>query len=234
MTPIDPTGTPTGRPLPPPPLPPPRRLSPDQVRNATFNRTTLGRRGVGEDEVQAFAHRVADELAAREADNTRLIDENRRLKEAMRDWQTRQRSEPIPEVRERVDADAAALMARAQQHIDAQVAQAELYCRQREQEAVLHYDEIVRQAREQAAADAERVAHEYRASAGPTYSSDKERIQRQRVYLGAMLKALDAVGEHLQATRAAFSVEVTNLDDWLDHPTAPADLEPLVPLDDDG
>ena len=223
MTPIDPAGERL----------PPRRLSPDQVRNTTFDRTMLGRRGVSEDEVQAFAHRVADELAAREADNTRLVDENRRLKQAMRDWQAQRLHEPVVE-RQRVDADAAALLARAQQHVDAQLAQAELYCRQREEEAVRRYDDIVRHAREQAAADAERVAHEYRASAGPSYSSDKERIQRQRVYLGAMLKALDAVGEHLQATRAAFSVEVSNLDDWLEQPDDLSSLEaPLAPLAED-
>lgn len=223
MTPIDPAGERL----------PPRRLSPDQVRNTTFDRTMLGRRGVSEDEVQAFAHRVADELAAREADNTRLVDENRRLKQAMRDWQAQRLHEPVVE-RQRVDADAAALLAQAQQHVDAQLAQAELYCRQREEEAVRRYDDIVRQAREQAAADAERVAHEYRASAGPSYSSDKERIQRQRVYLGAMLKALDAVGQHLQATRAAFSVEVSNLDDWLEQPDDLSALEaPLAPLAED-
>jgi len=226
MTPIDPAGERL----------PPRRLSPDQVRNTTFDRTMLGRRGVSEDEVQAFAHRVADELAAREADNTRLVDENRRLKQAMRDWQAQRLHEPVVE-RQRVDADAAALLARAQQHVDAQLAQAELYCRQREEEAVRRYDDIVRHAREQAAADAERVAHEYRASAGPSYSSDKERIQRQRVYLGAMLKALDAVGEHLQATRAAFSVEVSHLDDWLEQPDDLSSLSsleaPLAPLSDE-
>ncbi|HMG45300.1 MAG TPA: hypothetical protein VK611_28465 [Acidimicrobiales bacterium] len=223
MTPIEPAGERL----------PPRRMSPEAVRNATFNRTMLGRRGVSEDEVQGFAHRVADELAAREADNTRLVDENRRLKQAMRDWQAQRLHEPVVE-RHRVDADAAALLAQAQQHVDAQLAQAELYCRQREEEAVRRYDDIVRQAREQAAADAERVAHEYRASAGPSYSSDKERIQRQRVYLGAMLKALDAVGEHLQATRAAFSVEVSNLDDWLEQPDDLSSLEaPLAPLAED-
>ena len=197
---------------------PVRRMTPDQVRSTEFNRTNLGRRGLSEDEVQNFAHRVADELAARETDNMRLFDENRRLKHAMRDWQSRQRVEPTNDLQQRVTADAAALMARAQQHIDAQVAQAELYCRQREEEAVRRYDEIVQQARAQAAADAEQVAHEYRAVAGPNYSSDQERIQRQRVYLRAMLKALDAVGDHLQATRAAFAVEVTHLDDWLGDP----------------
>ena len=34
-------------------------------------------------------------------------------------------------------------MARAQQQIDAQVAEAELYCRRREQEALAKYDEIL-------------------------------------------------------------------------------------------
>jgi hypothetical protein len=81
---------------------------------------------------------------------------------------------------------------------------------------VERYDEIVREARAQARREADQVARRYRDAAGPSYSSDKERIERQRVYLRAMLKALDAVGDHLQATRSAFAVEVGQLDGWLD------------------
>lgn len=200
----------------------PRHMSPDQVRNTSFARTARGRRGFAEDEVERFVHRLADEMARHEADKMRLLDENRRLKQAMRDWQSRQVADPAVDLQQRVTADAAALMARAQQHIDAQVAQAELYCRQREQEAVQHYDEIVREARAQAAREADQVARHYRDAAGADYSADKERIERQRVYIRAMLKALDAVGDHLQATRSAFAVEVTKLDDWLDAPELPA------------
>jgi len=216
----------------------PRHMSPDQVRNTGFTRTARGRRGFAEDEVERFVHRLADELARHEADKMRLLDENRRLKQAMRDWQSRHVPDPAQDLQQRVTADAAALMAqaqqqrvtadaaalmaRAQQHIDAQVAQAELYCRQREQEAVQHYDEIVREARAQAAREADQVARQYRASAGDDYSSDKERVERQRVYLRAMLKALDAVGDHLHATRSVFAVEVTKLDEWLDTPELPA------------
>ncbi len=196
----------------------PRHMSPDQVRNTNFARTARGRRGFAEADVERFVHRLADELARHEADKVRLLDENRRLKQAMRDWQSRQVADPTQDIQQRVTADAAALMARAQQQIDAQVAQAELYCRQREQEAVERYDAIVREARAQAAVEADRVAHQYRDAAGADYSSDKERIERQRVYIRAMLKALDAVGGHLQATRSAFAVEVDKLDDWLDAP----------------
>jgi hypothetical protein len=189
----------------------PRRHSPDQVRTAVFTRTPLGRRGLNEDEVYGFTHRLADELAARDAAITSLVDENRRLKQAMRDWQSQQAGRPTVDVRERVTADTAALMAQAQQHIDAQVAQAELYCRQREQEAVQRYDEIVRQAHLQAKQAAEKVARDYRANAGAEYRSDQEQIQRQQVYLNALLQALDAVAAHLHATRQVFAIEVGKL-----------------------
>jgi vacuolar-type H+-ATPase subunit H len=117
---------------------------------------------------------------------------------------------------EQATAETAALMARAQQQIDAQVAQAELYCRQREEEATRRYDEIVHEARRQAKVDAERVAHQYRNASGSQYSSDQEQVQRQQVYLTALLHALDALATHVHATRHAFTVEFQKLGGQLD------------------
>ncbi len=103
-------------------------------------------------------------------------------------------------------------MARAQQQIDAQVAEAELYCRRREQEALAKYDEILADANRRAREEAERAAHRYRATAGPGgYSADQEQLQRQRVYLNALLRAFDALSAHMDATRQAFAMEVEKL-----------------------
>jgi DivIVA domain-containing protein len=189
----------------------PRRLTPEQIRTSTFTRSPLGRRGFNEDEVNAFTHRLAEELAARDAEVVRLIDENHRLKQAMRDWQSERIDQPPVDVTERVNAETAVLMARAQQHIDAQLAQTELYCRQREQEAVRRYDEIVRHARQQVRQEAEQVAHRYRATSGAGYNPDQEQLQRQQVYIGALLQALDALGAHVTATRQAFATEIGKL-----------------------
>jgi DivIVA domain-containing protein len=189
-----------------------RRLSPEQIRTTTFTRSPLGRRGLSEDEVHTFVNRLAEELAARDSEIVRLLDENHRLKQAMRDWQTERIDQPATDAAvERVNAETAVLMARAQQHIDAQLAQTELYCRQREQEAVRRYDEIVRHARSEMRNEAEIVAQRYRENAGATYSPDQEQLQRQQVYLGALLQSLDALGAHVQATRQAFATEISRV-----------------------
>jgi DivIVA domain-containing protein len=189
-----------------------RRLSPEQIRTTTFTRSPLGRRGLAEDEVNTFVNRLAEELAARDSEIVRLLDENHRLKQAMREWQTERIDQPATDAAvERVNAETAVLMARAQQHIDAQLAQTELYCRQREQEAVRRYDEIVRHARQEMRNEAETVAQRYRENAGSTYSPDQEQLKRQQVYLGALLQSLDALGAHVQATRQAFATEITRV-----------------------
>jgi DivIVA domain-containing protein len=64
----------------------PLPLTAGQVRDRQF---TAARRGVDPDEVQAFLHRVARELAAVRAELIATRDENLRLKNALRDWQSR-------------------------------------------------------------------------------------------------------------------------------------------------
>lgn len=188
------------------------RLSAEQVRSVRFDRTPLGRRGVPEEDVYGFLHRVAEELTARDQANAALAEQNRRLKDAMRDWQARHGDDSAI-VQQRVSADAVTLMARAQEQIDAQLAQADLVARQTVQEAQQKYEEIVSEARSRAHAEADRAAHQYRAAAGVNYSPDQERLRRQEVYLQALLQALDAVAAHLNATRQVFAVEVQNLTD---------------------
>ena len=64
-----------------------RPLSADQIRDRRFG---LRRRGLAADEVEAFLDRVADELAATQLELRVTRDENVRIKEALRDWQSRQ------------------------------------------------------------------------------------------------------------------------------------------------
>ncbi|MEV0327454.1 DivIVA domain-containing protein [Micromonospora echinospora] len=70
------------------------RLCPDQVRRTRFRRTGLGRRGLAEDHVYAFLRRIADELTARNAAEAGLREENARLKNALREWQSLHGSKP--------------------------------------------------------------------------------------------------------------------------------------------
>ena len=141
--------------------------------------------------------------------------ENGRLKDALRQWQSQQR-DPHARPTTDVSTEAIAILSRAQRQIDAQVAEAEHYCRLREREARQRYDEIVLRAKQHAKEEAERVARAYRVTAGGGYSSDGERAERSAVWVNALLRSLDALAAHVDATRRAFAVEVEKL-------TVPAD-----------
>ncbi|GGM35663.1 hypothetical protein GCM10011608_20360 [Micromonospora sonchi] len=65
----------------------PERLFPREVRDWQFSVVGFGRRGLDEQEVRQFLHRVARELTILYQDLARLDDENIRLKRALRDWQ---------------------------------------------------------------------------------------------------------------------------------------------------
>jgi DivIVA domain-containing protein len=193
-----------------------RRLSADQVRSATFGRTPRGRRGLIEEEVSSFLHRVAEEFGGLEDHLAAARAENARLKAALRDWQT-QRGGAMAQRGggavqrgggEGMPVDVVNLISRAQRQIEAQVAETERYCRLREEEARQRYDEIVHEARRHAEEEAERVVRAYRASAGSGYSPEGERAERTTAWLNALLRSLEALAAHVDATRHAFAVEV--------------------------
>jgi DivIVA domain-containing protein len=190
-----------------------RRISPEQIRSATFSRTTFGRRGISEDEVLRFLHRVAGDVNGIEDELAMARAENARLKDALRQWQSQQRDPHAPHAQPttEVSPEAITILSRAQRQIDAQVAEAEHYCRLREREARQRYDEIVLRAKQHAKEEAERVARAYRVTAGGGYSSDGERAERSAVWVNALLRSLDALAAHVDATRRAFAVEVEKL-----------------------
>ncbi|SCL19148.1 DivIVA domain-containing protein [Micromonospora inyonensis] len=67
-------------------------LRPSQVRGRSFGTTRFGRRGLDPAEVDDFLHRVAGDLAGLYAALEQVREENHRIKEALRQWQTRQAS----------------------------------------------------------------------------------------------------------------------------------------------
>jgi hypothetical protein len=180
----------------------------------------MGRRGLNEEEVTRFLYRLAEEVGALEAELTSSWAENARIKSALRDWQTNAGDGHGPRgggTGTVVPVEAINLLSRAQRQIEAQVAETERYCRRREQEAHQRYDEIVNEARHHAKEDAERVARAYRAQAGDRYSAEGERAERTGVWLNALLRSLDALAAHVDATRRSFAVEVEKLTE----PTSP-------------
>jgi DivIVA domain-containing protein len=188
-----------------------RRISAERIRSAKFGRTPLGRRGFNEDDVTDFVHRVAEDVRVLEAELANLRAENARIKGALREWQSQASGARGTLARTNTSADAINLLSRAQRQIEAQVAETERYCRLREQEARERYDEIVSNARHHAKEDAERVVRAYRASAGNQYSPEGERAERTGVWLNALLRSLDALAAHVDATRRSFAVEVQKL-----------------------
>jgi len=69
-------------------------ITPGQVRDRWFAERT--RRGCDPTEVRAFLHLVADELAAVRAELAATRDENVRVKQALRDWQSQQFRAAVP------------------------------------------------------------------------------------------------------------------------------------------
>lgn len=206
----------------------PRHLSPDQVRGANFERAPFGRRGFEEQEVHDYLGRVAEELAGRDGEIARLAAENRQLKHALREWH-----------RQLVGYDSAEIIARTQQHIEAQIAQAEQYSREREEEAAQRYDEILAEAHLRAQDEAERLVLEQAgrggASAGgagagtgasavdPEAERRRERewFDRQRTYVSALQQALGALAAQVGATQQAFSMEADRIVDGVASPPRP-------------
>ncbi|MGA3562131.1 DivIVA domain-containing protein [Melissospora conviva] len=70
--------------------PPRLPLLPWQVRHRRFSPTRWGRRGVDPAEVDAFLQRIADDLTTMYAQLANSRDETLRIKDALRDWQSRQ------------------------------------------------------------------------------------------------------------------------------------------------
>jgi len=184
----------------------PRHLSPDQVREAAFERAPFGRRGFDEHEVHGYLERVAEEMTSRDVEIARLTGENRQLKHALREWH-----------RQLVGYDSAEIIARTQQHIEAQITQAESFSREREEEAARRYEEILAEARQRAQDEAERYVYEQGASSSnqaddrERHPGDREWLARQSAYVGALRQALDSLASQVDATRQAFTFEADKL-----------------------
>jgi DivIVA domain-containing protein len=73
-----------------------RPLLPSQVRLRRFNAVGFGRRGIDPDEVTEFLDQVAGDLARAYAELAGVREQNARIKDALRRWQSRQ----VPTARE--------------------------------------------------------------------------------------------------------------------------------------
>jgi DivIVA domain-containing protein len=198
------------------PLP---RLTPERVRSVDFTRTPIGRRGVSEEEVQAFLLRVAEDIAARDAAEATLRAEVAFYKDRLRNWQATRATEgagepepasaPAPSTQPSVEA--VNILSRAQQEADAYVAQAQEYCRRLTEDAQDHADAILAEARQEAEAAGEQAARDYRSRSGAGYAAECEEIERRLAWARTFVASLETVETQLRTTREALAWEFDRL-----------------------
>ncbi|GLY66763.1 DivIVA domain-containing protein [Amycolatopsis taiwanensis] len=183
-----------------------RVLTPEQVRSITFSKSPLGRRGVDPSEVELFQRRLAEEIAAGEAENARLRAEVERL----RDWY-RQRGENVDQAapkRQHVDVTAVNMLSEAQVQAEAYIAQAEAHCRRLTGDARRQAGALLEEARQRAEAAAQEAVQTYRAEAGTDHAASVEEFERRMAWLRAFCHAVQV---QLHAASDAFAQEVDKL-----------------------
>jgi len=166
-----------------------RRLTPAEVREVRFNRSSMLHPGYNDTEVDRFLDRVGEELARLHAEKAELRDRVQALQAQVGD--ERPREEPT--------AHAVSLLAVAQQTADQYVAEAESFSRVMVSEAQQQYEEQLTEAREKVGAmiqaaheAAARIAAQGAPASGDSRGEDtrtEEELQEQVRYLQAFGQA---------------------------------------------
>ncbi len=194
-----------------------QRLTPDRVRSMQFSRTPVGRRGLSEDEVRRFLHRVADDIAARDASEASLRAKVSHFKNSLIQWQrehSEARSEELlgsPPSPGQPSVESVNILSRAQQEADAYVAQTQEYCRRLADDAREHAHAIITEAKQRADAAADVAVRGYREQAGDTYTAELEDLERRFAWARTFLASLETVETQLRATRQALTYEVDRI-----------------------
>lgn len=118
-------------------------LTPQEIREAPFPSTRLGRRGLDESEVRAFCDRVANEMTRTLTERTALEAEVRRLRERVIGVRGQSGAGAAPD---EAQVQAVNVLTMAQRTADRYVADAQDYSRELAQDAHLRHDEILREA----------------------------------------------------------------------------------------
>jgi DivIVA domain-containing protein len=119
-------------------------LTPQEIREAPFPSSRLGRRGLDESEVRAFCDRVANELTRTLTERTALEAEVRRLRERV--LGVRAQAGGPAAAPDEAHVQAVNVLTMAQRTADRYVADAQEYSREIAQDAHLRHDEILREA----------------------------------------------------------------------------------------
>jgi DivIVA domain-containing protein len=176
-------------------------LSPAGIREVRFTRAPIARRGYDIDEVNRFMYRIAEQVAARDAEKASLRAEVERL----RDWirtRIQDSDDPGAPATAGLNAQMIALMSQAQQQADSYIAQAEAYSRRLTIEARQRADELITEAEAAVTRDS------YNPMTGADTAEIAARlaeVQRRADWLRAFCRATQM---QLQAASEAFFQEV--------------------------
>ncbi|KAA9150644.1 hypothetical protein FPZ12_040780 [Amycolatopsis acidicola] len=189
-----------------------RALTPERIRSVTFSKSPIGRRGVDPSEVELFQRRLAEEIAAGEAENARLRAEVDRL----RDWYRAHGENVDPSLMPiQIDVEAVNLLSEAQLQAEAYIAQAEAHCRRMAGDARRHASALLHDAQERAEIAAQQAVEAYRAHAGEERTAQVEELERRLAWLRAFCHAIQV---QLHAASDAFAQEVDKLARLPEHP----------------
>jgi DivIVA domain-containing protein len=206
-------------------MPGPRRgagpISPSGIREVRFTRAPIARRGYDIDEVNRFMYRLAEQVAARDAEKASLRAEVERL----RDWirtRIQDSDDPGAPAATGLNAQMIALMSQAQQQADAYIAQAEAYSRQLTIEARQRADELITEA-ETALTQSSYHPPPPSANAAEVAARLAE-VQRRTDWLRAFCRATQV---QLQAASEAFFQEVDRVAQFPDPMPMPPQHEEM-------
>jgi DivIVA domain-containing protein len=188
------------------------RLTPERVRKMQFTRTQIGRRGLAEDEVTLFLERVAEDIAARDAEDASMRAMVLHYQNTLADWRAEYR-EPHGRTGTGVmpNVEAVNILSRAQQEADSYVAQTQAYCRRLAVDARDHAQQILAEAQAQAEEAANRAVQGYRARSGDAYTPEFEELERRLAWARTFLSSLESVEAQLRTAREALSYEFDRL-----------------------
>ena len=188
------------------------RLTPERVRKMQFTRTQIGRRGLAEDEVNLFLERVAEDIAARDAEDASMRAMVLHYQNTLADWRAEYRG---PQARSGTSVgpsvEAVNILSRAQQEADSYVAQTQAYCRRLAVDARDHAQQILTEAQAQAEEAANRAVQGYRARSGDAYTPEFEELERRLAWARTFLSSLESVEAQLRTAREALSYEFDRL-----------------------
>nr|BFE57731.1 hypothetical protein GCM10020063_022570 [Dactylosporangium thailandense] len=184
-----------------------RPLSPHEIRNVRLRQIGF-RKGYDPAEVNALLQRVAEEIAARDAQISTLLNDVERLQREV----YARRHGALPD-NAPVGLDEALISERiqAQQYVDEIVAAAQTNAAHLVAQSRQQANEIIRAAH----AAAEQAARNYRATSGPSYSPDREELARLATLAQWAIRQFSGLRTQVDATDDAARQELASILDRL-------------------